>query len=220
MSAVTPPEAPYDCQLCPRLVAYRQEIAEAEPTWHNGPVDSFGPETAKFLVVGMAPGRGGANRTGRPFTGDGAGDLLFKTLLKHGFATGSYNKTPDDGLELIDCMITNAVRCVPPQNKPTGAEANQCRPFLVSRIAHLPKLTLLMALGHIAHNNVLTTFGVKKTDYPFSHCAVHKIKLDGRKLTLINSYHCSRYNTNTGRLTEDMFDQVFEKIKTNLAANP
>ncbi|VAV97033.1 Uracil-DNA glycosylase, family 5 [hydrothermal vent metagenome] len=209
----TPYEAPYDCRLCPRLVAYRKEIAEVEPDWHNGPVDSFGSDTAKFLVVGMAPGRGGANRTGRPFTGDGAGDLLFKALAKHGFAKGTYDRRADDGLQLLDCMITNVVRCVPPQNKPIALEANNCRPFLLSRIAHLPQLTTLLALGHIAHNSVLTTFGVRKKDYKFGHCASHQINIDGRKLTLINSYHCSRYNTNTGRLTEQMFDQVFEKIK-------
>jgi uracil-DNA glycosylase family 4 len=194
----------------------RKENAADEPNWHNGPVDSFGPETAKFLVVGMAPGRGGANRTGRPFTGDGAGDLLFKALLKHGFATGVYKKSPDDGLALVDCMITNAVRCVPPQNKPIASEANNCRPFLISRIAHLPRLTTLLALGHIAHNNVLTTFGVRKKDYKFGHCAQHSIERDGRQFRLINSYHCSRYNTNTGRLTEAMFDDVFALIKTGL----
>jgi len=217
MNAPYPAEAPFSCQLCPRLVAYRQEICAVEPTWHNGPVDSFGPKTAKFLVVGMAPGRGGANRTGRPFTGDGAGDLLYKALLKHGFATGKYDKRADDGLKLIDCMITNAVRCVPPQNKPIAAEANACRPFLISRIAHLPKLTTVLALGHIAHNNVLTTFGVRKKDYPFSHCAAHQIHFEGRSLLLVNSYHCSRYNTNTGRLTEPMFDDVFDLIKSGLS---
>ncbi|PHR62493.1 MAG: uracil-DNA glycosylase [Robiginitomaculum sp.] len=212
----TPPEAPRNCKLCPRLVAYRNEIAAAEPDWHNAPVDSFGPDSARFLVVGMAPGRGGANRTGRPFTGDGAGDLLYKALIKHNFATGTYRKSIDDGLRLIDCMITNAVRCVPPQNKPTGPEASNCRPFLVSRIAHLPKLTTLLALGHIAHNNVLTTFGLRKKDYVFSHCGEHHFSADGRNLRIIDSYHCSRYNTNTGRLTEAMFDQVFEKIKSGL----
>lgn len=216
MNLQTPPEAPFDCQLCPRLVAYRQQIKQMEPNWHNGPVDSFGPNSAKFLIVGMAPGRGGANRTGRPFTGDGAGDLLFKTLIKHNFANGTYDRRPDDELQLIDCMITNAVRCVPPQNKPVALEASNCRPFLVSRIAHLPKLTTILALGHIAHNNVLTTFDVRKKDYPFSHCGIHFLDVDGRKLRLINSYHCSRYNTNTGRLTEDMFDDVFELIKSDL----
>jgi len=216
MSKPIPPEAPYDCQLCPRLVDLRAENRRAEPDWHNGPVDSFGPETAKFLVVGMAPGRGGANRTGRPFTGDGAGDLLFKALIKNGFAHGTYDKSADDGLQLKDCMITNVVRCVPPQNKPVAAEANNCRPFLISRIAHLPKMTTMLALGHIAHNSVLTTFGVRKKDYTFGHCAEHEIEHNGRTLRLIDSYHCSRYNTNTGRLTEAMFDDVFALIKAGL----
>ncbi len=216
MNQVTPPEAPFSCTLCPRLVAYRKEITAAEPNWHNGPVDSFGPPNARLLVVGMAPGRGGANRTGRPFTGDGAGDLLYKALLKHEFATGVYDKRPDDGLQLVNCMITNAVRCVPPQNKPIAAEANACRKFLISRIANLPELTTILALGHIAHNNVLTTLNVRKKDYPFAHCASHKITFSGRKLLLVNSYHCSRYNTNTGRLTEAMFDEVFALIKAGL----
>ncbi|MBL4617992.1 MAG: uracil-DNA glycosylase [Robiginitomaculum sp.] len=211
-----PPEAPLDCQLCPRLVAYRNQIIADEPNWYNAPVKSFGNDTAKFLIVGMAPGRGGANKTGRPFTGDGAGDLLFKALIKHGFAKGVYKKTPDDGLKLHDCMITNAVRCVPPQNKPIASEAQNCRPFLLSRIKNLPQLTTILALGHIAHNNVLTTFGVRKKDYKFTHCAVHDIEFNNRKFRLINSYHCSRYNTNTGRLTEAMFDDVFELIKSGL----
>lgn len=215
MSAI-PPEAPFSCTLCPRLVAYREENRAAEPDWHNGPVDSFGPETARFLVVGMAPGRGGANRTGRPFTGDGAGDLLFATLLKSGFAQGEYKQSPDDGLQMVDAMITNVVRCVPPQNRPTGAEANACRPFLKARVQAMPNLKVMLALGHIAHNNVLRAFGLKLKDYKFGHNARHDLSVDGRQMVLLNSYHCSRYNTNTGRLTQAMFDAVFEQAKTLL----
>lgn len=211
-----PPEAPFSCTLCPRLVEYREENRAAEPDWHNGPVDSFGPSSARFLVVGMAPGRTGANRTGRPFTGDGAGDLLFATLLKTGFAKGEYLQSPDDGLQMLDAMITNVVRCVPPQNRPTGAEANACRPFLNARIKALPNLKVMLALGHIAHNNVLRAFGLKMKDHKFGHNARHDLLVDGRELVLLNSYHCSRYNTNTGRLTADMFDAVFYQAKALL----
>ena len=211
-----PAEAPADCTLCPRLVAYRQDIARAEPGWHNGPVDSFGDENAALLVVGMAPGRGGANRTGRPFTGDGAGDYLYKALDKHGFSEGAYSRDGDDGLVLHDCMITNAVRCVPPQNKPLGEETRNCRPFLVSRLAHLPRVRALLALGRIAHDNVLSTLGLRRAAYPFAHNARHDLDADGRRLALFDSYHCSRYNTNTRRLTEPMFDEVFVAVKAYL----
>lgn len=215
MNAI-PPEAPYSCSLCPRLVAYRQENQVQEPGWHNGPVDSFGPESARFLVVGMAPGRTGANRTGRPFTGDGAGDLLFATLLQTGFARGVYKQSPDDGLQMVDTMITNVVRCVPPQNRPTGAEANACRPFFKSRVDALPNLKVILALGHIAHNNVLRAFGLRLKDFKFGHNARHDLQVDGRGMVLLDSYHCSRYNTNTGRLTQAMFDDVFNQAKVLL----
>ncbi len=215
-SAVIPPEAPYDCTLCPRLVAYIKEIALAEPTWHNGPVDSFGDETARLLIIGMAPGRGGANRTGRPFTGDGAGDLLYKALAKQGFSIGEFDKNGQDDLRLNDCMITNAVRCVPPQNKPTGEETRNCRPFLVSRLAHLPKVIALFALGRIAHDNIISTLGLRRAAYPFGHGAEHDLHSNGRHYRLFDSYHCSRYNTNTGRLTEAMFDDVFRAVRAFL----
>ncbi len=215
-SATIPPEAPRDCALCPRLMAYRQSIAQAEPDWHNAPVDSFGDPEARLLIVGMAPGRGGANRTGRPFTGDGAGDYLYAALAKHGFSTGQYDKNGKDDLRLHDCMITNAVRCVPPQNKPLGEEARQCRPFLVSRLAHLPRVHALLALGRIAHDNVLSTLGLRRAAYPFAHNACHDLVSGGRSLALFDSYHCSRYNTNTRRLTEPMFDAVFVAVKAYL----
>ena len=213
-TAAIPPEAPRDCTLCPRLVAYRQAIARDQPGWHNAPVDSFGDPQARLLVVGMAPGRGGANRTGRPFTGDGAGDYLYDALAKHGFSSGRYDRNGEDDLRLQDCMITNAVRCVPPQNKPLGEETRTCRPFLVSRMAHLPRLTALLALGRIAHDNVLSTLGLRRAAYPFGHGACHDLESQGRRVRLFDSYHCSRYNTNTRRLTEPMFDAVFVAIRT------
>lgn len=209
----TPPEAPKDCDLCPRLVAYLEEIRRCEPDWHNAPVDSFGDANAKLLIVGMAPGRGGANRTGRPFTGDGAGDLLYKALESHGFSSGKFEKNGNDNLALHQCMITNAVRCVPPQNKPLGEETRNCRPFLISRLAHLPKVTALFALGKIAHDNVLSTLGLKRAAFPFAHGAEHELQSEGRNFRLFDSYHCSRYNTNTRRLTEPMFNSVFKAVR-------
>ena len=211
-----PPEAPFGCTLCPRLVDYIDEIRKVEPSWHNGPVDSFGDEAARLLIIGMAPGRGGANRTGRPFTGDGAGDLLYKALAKQNFSVGTFDKNGQDDLQLKDCMITNAVRCVPPQNKPTGEETRTCRPFLISRLAHLPNVIALFALGRIAHDNVISTLGLRRAAYPFGHGAVHQVESQGRQFHLFDSYHCSRYNTNTGRLTEAMFDDVFTTVRTFL----
>ena len=163
------PEAPANCPLCPRLVAYREEVAVKEPDWFNGAVPSFGPEDAELLIIGLAPGVTGANRTGRPFTGDWAGDLLYATIDKFGFSTGTYDARPDDGLKLKRAMITNAVRCVPPQNKPVGAEINQCRPFLAARIAALPKLKAMICLGKISHDSTVRTLGLKLKDYPFGH---------------------------------------------------
>lgn len=205
----------YNCDLCPRLHDFIAGYRESEPEWFNGPVPSFGNlETAKLLVVGLAPGLRGANRTGRPFTGDYAGDLLYQVLEEFGFARGSYDKRPDDGLELVEAAITNAVRCVPPQNKPTGPEIKQCRPFLLNTIEAMPKLKGYLVLGRIAHETLLRTFDLKLKDYPFSHGGKHQMP-NGH--FIFDSYHCSRYNTNTGRLTEEMFRDVFRLIRTEIS---
>ena len=206
-------EAPRDCSFCPRLVAFRQANRAAQPGWHNGAVPSFGSSTARLLIVGLAPGLKGANRTGRPFTGDFAGDLLYATLLEFGFARGTYAARPDDGLSLVDCMITNAVRCVPPQNKPTPAEIGTCRPFLANRIAAMPRLVAMLALGRIAHDSTLAALAVRKSAYPFKHGARHEVRPG---LVLFDSFHCSRYNTNTGRLTPAMFRAVLQAIRDQL----
>lgn len=218
-----PPEAPADCSVCERLAAFRQQNALAKPDWFNAPVPSFGSHGARLLIVGLAPGLQGANRTGRPFTGDYAGDLLFATLAEFGFSRGSYDARPDDGLELVDCMITNAVRCVPPQNKPTPAEIKACRVFFAARLASLPRLRAVVALGRIAHDQVLDTLGVRKSANPFSHGARHHLavaRTDGETVdvTLFDSFHCSRYNTNTGRLTPDMFRAVFADVRRHLGS--
>ncbi len=210
-------EPPANCELCPRLVAYRRENQAAEPTWFNGAAPSFGDPEARLLVVGLAPGRGGANRTGRPFTGDWAGDLLYPTLEKYGFSTGTFQQDGNDDLKLVDAMITNAVRCVPPQNKPIGAEMSNCRPFLTARIKALPKLELMVALGRVAHENTLKALGHKQSAFKFAHGAEHQVDGPQGPLTLINSYHCSRYNTNTGRLTEAMFHEVFASARAKLS---
>ena len=183
-----------------------------EGAWHNAPVPSFGPIDARLLIVGLAPGLRGANATGRPFTGDYAGDLLYRTLLDFGFATGTYGARPDDGLRLTDCRITNAVRCVPPQNKPEPKEISQCRPFLAGTIGEMPKLAVLLALGQIAHQSVVRMFGVPISRHPFRHAGL----VDVGGFTLVSSYHCSRYNTNTGVLTEAMFRDVFAMIRARL----
>jgi len=203
------PEPARDCPLCPRLVAYRAENRAAHPDWWNGPAPSFGDENARLLVVGLAPGRTGANRTGRPFTGDFAGVLLYQTLIKTGFATGRYDARPDDGLTLTDCMITNAVRCAPPGNKPETSEEAACRPFLGARLAALPRLQVIVTLGDVARRNVLRALGLKPTAAPGGHGA----RADLAGYTLLNSYHCSRLNTNTGRLTPSMFEAVFETAR-------
>ena len=208
-------EAPRDCPLCPRLVSFRIANHAAEPTWHNGAVASFGSADARLLIVGLAPGLKGANRTGRPFTGDFAGDLLYQTLLALGFARGSYAARPDDGLVLVDCMITNAVRCVPPENKPTPAEIATCRRFLAGRIAAMPRLAVIMALGRIAHDSTLAALDLRKSQFQFAHGARHEV---GQSLTLFDSFHCSRYNTNTGKLTPEMFRAVVGAIRTKLGA--
>ena len=207
------PEPPPDCPLCPRLVAFRHENAALYPAFHNAPVPSWvgeeGRERVRLLVVGMAPGLKGANRTGRPFTGDYAGDLLFATLKKHGFASGTYRAEPDDGMVLHDCAITNAVRCVPPQNKPTGPEANSCRPFLRATLATMPALRVAVTLGKIAHDSFLRGLGERVAAHPFGHDREHATE----GLTVVSSYHCSRYNTNTGVLTPQMFDAVFARVR-------
>ncbi|MCH9807676.1 MAG: uracil-DNA glycosylase [Alphaproteobacteria bacterium] len=203
-----------NCSLCPRLVEFRKENQVAEPDWFNGAVPSFGELNCRLLIVGLAPGRGGANKTGRPFTGDYAGDLLYSTLQKFEFADGEYAARQDDGLRLVDCMITNAVRCVPPQNKPTTTEIAECRKFLKARIDSLSKLRVLLVLGRIAHDQTLTALGLKRSQFPFGHGARHELP---GGLVLIDSYHCSRYNTNTGRLTTEMFWDVFSSIRVELA---
>ncbi len=189
--------------------------ARRNPLWHNAPVPSFGSAGARLLVVGLAPGLQGANRTGRPFTGDYAGDLLYATLLKFGFARGTYRQAADDGLALIDCRITNAVRCVPPENKPLPAEAAQCRAFLEAEIAAMARLRVIVALGAIAHQAALTALGERRAAFPFTHGALHRLA-SGR--VLADSYHCSRYNTNTGRLTTAMFETVFAAVRAALDA--
>jgi uracil-DNA glycosylase len=203
------PEAPRDCRLCPRLVAYREAVQAKQPDWFNGAVPSFGAEAAKLLIVGLAPGVTGANRTGRPFTGDWAGDLLYATLDKFGFSKGKFAADPNDGLVLTGAMITNAVRCVPPENKPIGEEINRCRPFLEARIAALPKLKVIVCLGKISHDSTLRALGLKVSAHPFGHGSRYEVSVNGRPVTLLSSYHCSRYNTNTGRLTAEMFEDVF-----------
>ncbi|MBI1262345.1 MAG: uracil-DNA glycosylase [Rhizobiales bacterium] len=216
MSKIVTAEPARDCALCPRLVDYRHASAAAHPDWFNGAVPSFGGEDARLLIVGLAPGLQGANRTGRPFTGDYAGDLLYPTLLKFGFASGTYEARIDDGLTMQGAMITNAVRCVPPQNKPTPEEQKTCQPFFATRMSTLPKLRAILALGHIAHDAVLKARGIKKSAAKFGHAAQHDI---GDGLTLFDSYHCSRYNTNTRRLTEAMFHAVFEDIRKLIDSN-
>ena len=212
--AATLAEAPRDCRRCPRLAAYRDANAAASPDWFNGAVPSFGDPAARLLVVGLAPGVRGANRTGRPFTGDFAGDLLYATLHRHGFANDAFAARPDDGLRLSDCLVTNAVRCVPPQNKPTGAEIAACRPFLAARIAATPRLRAIVALGRIAHDSVLRALGAKPAQAPFGHGARAQLGA----LALFSSYHCSRYNTNTRRLTPEMFDAVFAAARRHIDA--
>lgn len=210
------PEPPPNCPRCPRLVAFRRTNRAAHADWFNAPVPSFGDAQARLLIVGLAPGLQGANRTGRPFTGDYAGELLYRTLLKLGFARGTYAARPDDGLELVDCMITNAVRCVPPQNKPQTDEIANCRPFLVDRIDALPRVTVILALGRIAHDSTLAALEARRSAHPFAHGQCHAPR---EGLRLFDSYHCSRYNTNTGRLTPAMFEAVLCDIRAALPAN-
>jgi uracil-DNA glycosylase family 4 len=201
-----------DCPRCPRLAAFRTTWRAKEPSWFNAPVPSFGSSDARLLIVGLAPGLQGANRTGRPFTGDYAGVLLYETLAKFGFARGEYAARPDDSLELVDCRITNAVRCVPPENKPTPQEIKTCRDFLAPTIAEMKKLRAIVALGRIAHESTVRALGSKLSDAVFGHGSRHQLGATA----LFCSYHCSRYNTKTGVLTPEMFRDVFESVRAFL----
>jgi uracil-DNA glycosylase family 4 len=201
-----------DCTLCPRLSRFLVSTAHKFPDYHCKPVAPFGDAQPKLLIVGLAPGMQGANRTGRPFTGDYAGDLLYATLLEYGFAKGTYQARPDDGLKLVDCRIANAVHCVPPQNKPLPVEINTCRQFLAANLATMPKLRAIVALGRIAHDTVLKPLNLKASQAPFGHGAVHQ----AGAFRLYDSYHCSRYNTNTGVLTPKMFRDVFARVRADL----
>ena len=206
-------EPPRDCPLCPRLVAYRQANAAQNPDWWNGPAPSLapvgGPQSVRLLVAGLAPGRTGANRTGRPFTGDHAGWMLYDTLTKTGFANGKFDARVDDGLELIDCMVTNAVRCAPPGNKPETSEENTCRPFLTARLEALPRLKVIVTLGDVARRNLLKALGLKAS----AGIPGHGTEFQAGPYIVLNSYHCSRLNTNTGRLTAEMFEAVFQRAR-------
>lgn len=202
-----------DCPLCPRLVEFREIWRGREPEWFNAPVDSFGPIDAQLLIVGLAPGLQGANRTGRPFTGDYAGVLLYETLKEFGFAQGDFEARSDDGLTLAGARITNAVRCVPPENKPTGGEISTCRTFLRDTISEMKRLRAIVALGRVAHESVVSALGLKKSAAPFGHGRMAQ----AGALTLFDSYHCSRYNTNTGVLTPDMFRAVFASVREHLS---
>ncbi len=202
-----------DCGFCPRLVAYREEYRSLHPDWFNAPVPSFGPVKARLLVVGQAPGVNGANRTGRPFTGDVAGRLLYPALAKFGFATGTFQERPDDGLELTDCRITNAVRCAPPQHKLETSDKNHCLPYLAAEIAAMPDLRILLAIGAKAHHSILQALKLKPGRYPFKHGATHALE---NGLALADSFHTSQYNVNTGRITQEMFEAIVAQIRRSL----
>ena len=212
MGVPPPAEPDRNCPLCPRLVEFREQTRTKQPTWYNAPVLSFGERSARLLIVGLAPGMQGANRTGRPFTGDYAGDLLYATLLEYGFAEGHYQARPDDGLKLVDCRISNAVSCVPPQNKPLPVEINTCRQFFAASLASMPNLRAIVPLGRIAHDTLLKTLKLRAAAAPFAHGAVHQ----AGAFKIYDSYHCSRYNTNTGVLTPKMFSAVFAAVRKHL----
>lgn len=220
MNASLVAEPSHDCPLCPRLHGFIADWRKREPEWFNGPVPTFlareGDEEVEFLIVGLAPGLRGANRTGRPFTGDYAGTLLYSTLKQFGFSQGDFQARPDDGVELIRTALTNAVRCVPPENKPVGAEISTCRKFLTPTIERFPNLRAILTLGTIAHQSTVRALGQKVSAYPFAHGARHQ----AGSIALFSSYHCSRYNTNTGRLTEQMFVDVFKDIADFLSSAP
>ncbi len=213
-AAAATPEPARDCPLCPRLVAYRRENQAYDPTWFNGPAPSFGDPQARLLVLGLAPGRKGANRTGRPFTGDFAGKLLYETLDRFGFSEGRFDARIDDGVRLIDCMLSNAVRCAPPGNRPTPEEENTCRPFLAARLAALPRLKAIVTLGDVARKNALRAIGLPASAAPSGH----GLQYQAGRYRLFSSYHCSRLNTNTGRLTGEMFEAVFADVRAYLDA--
>ncbi|HFB2048046.1 MAG: uracil-DNA glycosylase [Hyphomicrobiaceae bacterium] len=207
------PQPKRSCRLCPRLVEFREECQRNHPEWFNGAVPSFGSPFARLLIVGLAPGMNGANRTGRPFTGDYAGDLLYKTLFDNGFAQGVYRAEPNDGFALVDCMVTNAVRCLPPQNKPIAAEINTCGTFLAAQISAMPYLKAILALGNIAHYATVVSLNHKRSEFKFGHGLCHNLT---GNINLFDSYHCSRYNIYTGRLTATMFEDIFRTISKYL----
>jgi len=212
LPALLETEPDRNCPLCPRLVSFREETRARQPDWFNAPVPPFGDPDGRLLIVGLAPGMQGANRTGRPFTGDFAGDLLYATLIEFGFAKGVYQARPDDGLRLVDCRIGNAVHCVPPQNKPLPSEINTCRRFLIATLASMSRLRAIVVLGRVAHESTLKALGLRSAAAPFAHGAVHQ----AGAVKLYDSYHCSRYNTNTRVLTPDMFRSVFAKVRADL----
>lgn len=216
MTETSPADPPHGCVLCDRLAAFREDNKNAYPDYFNGAVPSFGDPDAALLIVGLAPGLHGANKTARPFTGDYAGDLLYGAIAKFGFSEGEYAADPDDGLTLRRAIITNAVRCVPPKNKPTGWEIRTCRQFLVAQMQALPSLRAILCLGRIAHDSTVAALGMKLKDVAFAHGAQHELAADG--VRLFDSYHCSRYNTNTRRLTTDMFEDVFRQIRRHVDA--
>ena len=197
------------CRACPRLAVFLDKVGEKYPDYYCKPVPPFGDEGARFLIVGLAPGMHGANRTGRPFTGDHAGILLYQMLHKFGFSSQDESLAADDDLRLTNCRITNAVKCLPPDNKPVGAEINTCNSFLVNELKGLPESSLVLALGGIAHRAIVKAFAMRQADYKFAHAAVH----DLGPIRLLDSYHCSRYNTNTRRLTTEMFEAIFAQAR-------
>ena len=198
------------CRQCPRMAALLDRIKTEFPGYHNGPVPGFGDDQARLLIIGLAPGKHGANASGRPFTGDAAGQLLFQTLHRFGFADRAQSRSLDDGLRLIDCRLSNAVKCLPPGNKPNGDEINRCNQYLADELNSLPERAVILALGHIAHDAILKALRLKRADYRFAHGAEFDL---ANGLTLIDSYHCSRYNTQTRRLTTAMFEQIFQRIQ-------
>jgi len=201
-----------DCRACPRLAAFLDEVNERYPDYYCRPVPPFGDLSARLLIVGLAPGMHGANRSGRPFTGDHAGIMLYEVLHQFGFASHPESVSADDALTLTNCRITNAVKCLPPDNKPVGAEVNTCNAFLANELATLADGSVVIALGGIAHKAIVRALGLRQADYKFGHEALH----DLGRLRMLDSYHCSRYNTNTGRLTRDMFESVFRTAKSLL----
>ena len=199
-----------NCRRCPRLAAFLDEVRDKHPDYWCRPVPPFGDSNARLLIAGLAPGMHGANRTGRPFTGDHAGILLYETLHKFGFSSAAESLSADDSLKLVDCRISNAVKCLPPDNKPVGAEINTCNVFIANELAALPDGAIVVALGGIAHRAVVKAIGGRQVEYKFAHLAEHNV---AGRFTMLDSYHCSRYNTNTGRLTPEMFEQVFSRAR-------